>query len=229
MTFDEANLVPCAGVLPAAVLAQRLDVAGVVEDRLTLPRDGAFSGTKAMIVVGSMLAGGDSIDDTAVMRTGALPDLFTDTRAPSTVGTWLRSFRWHNVRQLDVVSRELLARLWQAGAGPSDLAAPMTIDLDSTIVQVHDRTKQGAKYGYTKVLGLHPQLAVDAATGQVLFGRLRGGNAGAARGAASFLAETVSRVRHAGASGQLTVRGACQVFCVSQSAFCQRCWLMRSG
>ena len=47
VTFDEANLVPCAGLLPAAVLAQRLDVAGVVEDRLTLPRDGAFSGTKA--------------------------------------------------------------------------------------------------------------------------------------------------------------------------------------
>jgi hypothetical protein len=35
--------------------------------------------------------------------------------------------------------------------------------------------------------------------------RLRGGSAGAARGA-SFLTETVSRVRDAGATGQLTVR-----------------------
>jgi hypothetical protein len=82
----------------------------------------------------------------------------------------------------------------------------MTIDVDSTIVEVHGRGKQGARYGYTKVLGYHPQLAVDAATGQVLFARLRGGNAGAARGAASFLTETVSRVRHAGCRGALTVR-----------------------
>ena len=40
----------------------------------------------------------------------------------------------------------------------------------------------------------------------VLFSRLRGGSAGAARGAKSFLTETVSRVRDAGATGQLTVR-----------------------
>jgi hypothetical protein len=30
--------------------------------------------------------------------------------------------KWSNVRQLDAISRELLARLWAAGAGPQDLA-----------------------------------------------------------------------------------------------------------
>jgi hypothetical protein len=40
----------------------------------------------------------------------------------------------------------------------------------------------------------------------VIFSRLRGGPAGAARGAKSFLTETISRLRHAGATGQLTVR-----------------------
>jgi len=68
------------------------------------------------------------------------------------------------------------------------------------------RAKQGAAFGYTKVRGYHPQLATCAETGQVLMSRLRGGAAGAARGAKSFLTETVSRVRHAGATGQLTVR-----------------------
>jgi len=43
-------------------------------------------------------------------------------------------------------------------------------------------------------------------TRQVLMSRLRGGSAGAARGAASFLTETISRVRGAGATGQLTSR-----------------------
>jgi len=95
---------------------------------------------------------------------------------------------------------------WGCGAGPADLTAPLTIDIDSTIVQVHGRAKQGAAFGYTRVRGYHPQLATCAETIQVLMSRLRGGSAGAARGAASFLTETVSRVRGAGATGQLTVR-----------------------
>ena len=206
VSFDETNLVPCAGLLPAAALAQRMDVAGLVDERLTLPRHGANGGVKAMTVIGSMLAGGDSIDDTSLLRSGALPRLFDLSRAPSTIGTWLRDFRWHNVRQLDAVSRELLARQWAAGAGPADLSAPLTFDLDSTIVAVFGRGKQGADFGYTKIRGYHPQLATIAETGQVAFCRLRGGAAGAARGAKSFLTETISRIRAAGATGELTVR-----------------------
>ncbi|WAX58330.1 IS1380 family transposase [Jatrophihabitans cynanchi] len=206
MSFDEPNLVPSAGLLPAAVLAQRIDLAGLVEARLRLGRHGANSGAKALTVIGAMLAGGDSIDDTGLLRAGALPKLFDVTRAPSTIGTWLRDFKWHNVRQLDAISRELLVRLWSAGAGPADLAAPMTIDVDSTIVPVFGRGKQGAAFGYTKVRGYHPQIATSAETGQVLFSRLRGGAAGAARGAKSFLTETFSRVRAAGATGELTLR-----------------------
>jgi hypothetical protein len=61
------------------------------------------------------------------------------------------------------------------------------MDLDSTIVALHGLAKQGAAFGYTRVRGYHPQLATCAQTGQVLMSRLRGGSAGAARGAASFL------------------------------------------
>ncbi|MGB9374124.1 MAG: IS1380 family transposase, partial [Jiangellales bacterium] len=103
MSFDESNLVPNAGLLPAAALAQRVDLAGLVDDRLRLARHGANSGTKALTVIGSMLAGGDSIDDVAVLRAGACSELFDATRAPSTIGTWLRAHKWSNVRQLDAV------------------------------------------------------------------------------------------------------------------------------
>ncbi len=72
-------------------------------------------------------------------------------------------------------------------------------------MEVQGRNMQGAAFGYTKVRG-YPQLATCALTGQVLMSRLRGGSAGAARGAASFLTETISRVRNAGATGQQTVR-----------------------
>ena len=206
MSFTEKNLVPNAGLLPAAVLAQRIGLGELIDQRLRLASHGAHGGAKALTVIGSMLAGGDSIDDTALLRAGAGPGLFDATRAPSTVGSWLRAHKWSNVRELDAVSRELLARLWAAGAGPADLTAPLTIDLDSSIVPVYGRSKQGAAFGYTKVRGYHPQFATCASTGMVLFSRLRGGSAGAARGAKSFLTETVSRTRDAGVTGQLTVR-----------------------
>jgi len=203
-SFDEPNLVPCAGLLTAAALAQRVGLSTLVDQRVRLARHGANSGTKALTVIGSMLAGGDSIGDTAVMRSGALPELFDHTRAPSTLGSWLRAFTWGHVRQLDAVSGELLTRLWAAGGGPQDLTAPLMIDVDSTIVECFGVKKHGAAFGYTKTRGYHPQVAT--VNGQVVFSRLRGGNAGAARGAESLLTETVSRVRGAGASGQLTVR-----------------------
>jgi hypothetical protein len=126
--------------------------------------------------------------------------------APSTLGTFLRSFRWGHVRQLDAVSRRLLARAWGAGAGPG--AEPFTLDLDSTICETYGFAKHGGRHhGYTHVRGYHPLLAVAAGTGDVLHARLRGGTANSGRGAGSFLAETIERVRAAGASGALTVRG----------------------
>jgi Transposase DDE domain group 1 len=208
VTFDETNLVPNAGLIAPAALAQRLGIAGLIRQRVRLPKGpgAANSDAKALTVLGSMLAGGDSIDDTDVLRAGAAPELFDDVRAPSTIGTWLRAFNWGNVRQLDAVCRESLKRAWTAGLGPDDLSAPMTIDIDSTIRQTYGLQKQGCAFGYTKVRGYHPLLATLSQTGEALHVRLRGGNAGSARGAASFVAETISRVRDAGATGPLTIR-----------------------
>ena len=126
-------------------------------------------------------------------------------KAPSTPGTFLRSFRWGHVRQLDRVSRELLARAWAAGVGPGD--GPLTIDLDSTICETYGLAKEGARHhGYTGKRGYHPLLAIAAGTGDVLMSRLREGRANTARGAAHFLRETVGPVRYAGANGRLTLR-----------------------
>jgi hypothetical protein len=207
-TFDEDNLLPNGGLVVPAALAQRLGVAELIDERVHLPADApgrAASGAKAMTVIGAMLAGADSIDDVAVLRAGAAAEVFDDTRAPSTVGTWLRGFRWSTVRQLDAASRTLLARAWDAGLGP-DLEADLTLDLDSTICQAYGVAKQGVRFGYTGVRGLHPLVATLAGTDEVVHSRMRGGNAGAARGAGSFTRETIARVRDAGATGALTIR-----------------------
>ena len=158
-------------------------------------------------LVASALAGGDCIDDADVLRAGGTARVLGFTaKAPSTLGMFLRSFRWGHVRQLDRVSRELLARVWvRPVPGPGD--APFTIDLDSTICETYGLAKEGARHhGYTGARGYHPLLAVAAGTADVLLARLREGRANTARGAAHFLRETVGRVRYCGARGQLTVR-----------------------
>ena len=142
-------------------------------------------------------------------------------KAPSTLGTFLRSFRWGHVRQLDRVSRQLLARAWAAGAGPGD--DPLSIDLDSTLCETYGVCKEGARHhGYTGQRGYHPLLAVAAGTGDVLMARLRKGRANTARGAAHFLRETVGRVRYAGGTGQLTVRADSGFYTHALVAVCRK-------
>ncbi len=208
IAFDDHRLVANAGLILPATLAQHLGLPQLVDRRLDLgdAPGRANTGDKMMTLVASALAGGDCIDDADVLRTGGTArTLGVTVKAPSTLGTFLRSFRWGHVRQLDRGSRELLARAWAAGAGPGD--APLTIDLDSTVCETYGLGKEGARHhGYTGQRGYHPLLAIAAGTGDVLMARLRRGRANTARGAAHFLRETIARVRHAGASGQLTVR-----------------------
>jgi hypothetical protein len=127
-----------------------------------------------------------------------------DTVASTTVGHWLRDVSFGHVRQLDRVAEMMLTRAWAAGAGPGDEL--LKVDVDSTIVEVHGKTKQGAAYGYTKQLSLHPLLAVRADTGEVLHLRTRTGSANTARGVVRFVAETYGRIRRAGATGPVLWR-----------------------
>ena len=172
----------------------------LVQERLDLGNAPGRANTGDTLVA-SALAGGDCIDDADALRTGGTARTLGGTvKAPSTLGTFLRSFRWGHVRQLDRVSRELLARAWATGAGPGD--GPLTIDLDSTICETYGLAKEGARHhGYTGKRGYHPLLAIAAGTGDVLMCRLREGRANTARGAAHFLRETVGRVRRPGPAG----------------------------
>ena len=221
---DDHRLVSNAGLILPVTLAQRLGLRELVDGHVDLGNapGRANTGDKMLTLVASALAGGDCIDDADVLRTGGTAGAIgCVVKAPSTLGTFLRSFRWGHVRQLDRVSRELLARAWAAGAGPGD--GPLTIDLDSTICETYGLTKEGAgHHGYTGQRGYHPLLAVAAGTGDVLMARLREGRSNTARGAAHFLQETVGRVRHAGAKGQLTMRADSGFYTHAIVAVCRK-------
>ena len=193
IAFDDHRLVANAGLLLPVTLAHHLGLSQLVQERLDLGNapGRANTGDKVMTLVASALAGGDCIDDADALRTGGTARTLGGTvKAPSTLGTFLRSFRWGHVRQLDRVSRELLARAWATGAGPGD--SPLTIDLDSTICETYGLAKEGARHhGYTGKRGYHPLLAIAAGTGDVLMCRLREGRANTARGAAHFLIEAI--------------------------------------
>ena len=170
IAFDDHRLVNNAGLILPATLAQHVGLRELVDRHLDLgdAPGRANAGDKMLTLVASALAGGDCIDDTDALRAGGTVGVLgCVVKAPSTLGTFLRSFRWGHVRQLDRVSRELLARAWAAGAGPGD--APFTIDLDSTICETYGLAKEGARHhGYTGKRGYHPLLAVAAGTGDVL-------------------------------------------------------------
>ena len=124
--------------------------------------------------------------------------------APSTLGTFLRSFTFEHVRQLEAVVGKALERAWSLGAGPG--RARLVVDVDSTVCEVVGPTKAGAAFGYTKVLGYHPLLATRADTGEILHARMRTGSANTQRGAKRFVEDLVARVRRAGAAGEIVVR-----------------------
>ena len=145
VAFDDPRLVANAGLLLPITLAHHLGLGELVDRHVDLGEAAgrANAGDKMLTLVASALAGGDCIDDADVLRAGGTARVLGCTvKAPSTLGTFLRSFRWGHVRQLDRVSRELLARAWAAGAGPRSLNnhGPLTIDLDSTVCETYRLT-----------------------------------------------------------------------------------------
>ena len=207
VVFDDARAVANAGLALVAMCSKALGIEDAANELVDLGGCAGASrpGRKVLTLLHAMVIGGDCIDDVEVLRSGSTGQVLGHrVMAPSTCGTFLRSFTFGHVRQLDRLFATILTRAWEAGAGPGD--GPMTLDLDSTICEVHGYHKQGAAYGYTKQLGYHPLLATRADTGEILHIRARGGSVGSGRGAQRFIEETVARIRRAGACGPLTLR-----------------------
>src|SRR5262245_12673021 len=202
-SFDEANLASRAGLVPVMGLAGRAGLMGLVRRHVAIAAaSGVNAEVKAGCLVAGMAAGADSIDDMDVLRHGAMPDLFDGVRAPSTLGSFLRAFTWGNVRQLEKVSRLLLADLASRSPllpGAGELAF---IDVDSTQRRVYGHAKQGAAFGHTKIQGktvlvrglnaLTATICTPDAAPVVAAARLRGGNANTGRGAASLITQAVT-------------------------------------
>jgi hypothetical protein len=117
----------------------------LIAQRLTLIGDGAANpAAKVACLVARMVAGADSIDDMDLLRHRGMARLFAGVRAPSTLGTFLRSFSFGHVRQLDSIAEGLpqnLAAHTPLLPGADQIA---WVDADDT-VRGHPRVRQAGR------------------------------------------------------------------------------------
>ena len=218
--FDDPNLVSCAGLVPALALARSAGLDELARDHLSVPSDkGANAGLKVTSLVAGMVAGADSIDDMALLRHGAMGRVFTNAYAPSTLGSFLRSFTFGHVRQLDAVASRFLVRLGAQAPliAVDELSSQRAmVDIDDTIIEVHGYAKQGASYGYSGVRGLNALLATVSSKDTapvVVAQRLRKGSCGSPRGAKRLVADALKTL------AQLPGRSSSRPLVRADSAF----------
>ncbi len=216
-SFDDPNLVSHAGLVPVMALAQRARLADLVAEHV---RPGGGCGVNAHVkvpcLVAGMAAGADSIDDMGLLRHGAMDALFGGVRAPSTLGSHLRSYTWGNVSQLEKAGREFLIALARRAPLLPGAGTLAFIGIDSMQKRVYGHNKQGAKFGHTKIQGksllvrglnaLAAVVSTPLAAPVIAATRLRGGNAASARGAAGLAAQAIGTAREAGCTGTIVVR-----------------------
>lgn len=216
-SFDDPNLVSHCGLVPVMGLAQRAGLGSLVAGHV---RPGGACGVNAAVkvpcLVAGMAAGADSIDDMGLLRHGAMSALFGGIRAPSTLGSHLRSYTWGNVAQLEKASREFLAELARQSPLLPGAETLAFIDIDSMQKRVYGRQKQGARFGHTKIQGksllvrglnaLAGVISTPLAAPVIGATRLRGGNAASARGAAGIAAQVIGTARDCGCTGTIIVR-----------------------
>ena len=207
-TFDEPNLVSAAGLVPLMALSGKAGLRALADERLSVPTDkGANAGLKVTSLVAGMAAGADSIDDMALLRHGGMGKVFTGAYAPSTLGSFLRSFTFGHVRQADAVASRFLLNLAEHTellGGMAD-SGTVLVDIDDTIVEVHGYHKQGAAFGYSGVRGLDALLATvstDQVAPVIAAQRLRKGSVGSPRGAARLATDTLALIGRSHLAGR---------------------------
>jgi Transposase DDE domain group 1 len=216
-SFDDPNLVSQAGLVPVMALAGRAGLGELVAEHVRPDGEcGVNAHLKVPCLVAGMVAGADSIDDMDLLRHGAMGMLFGGLRAPSTLGSHLRSYTWGNVSQLEKAGREFLAELARRAPLLPGAETLAFIDIDSMQKRVYGHKKQGARFGHTKIQGksllvrglnaLAATISTPLPAPVIAATRLRGGNAASARGAASLATRAIATARECGCTVMIIVR-----------------------
>jgi hypothetical protein len=181
VTADGVGIVSHAG---AGLLRELADSTGLVEgwtEALAGTYRGGWEHAPGRVLTDLAVAiadGARSISDLAGMRDQ--PGLFGPVASTATAWRTLDRVGVDELGWMRQARATARAKAWAAGAAP-DLALPLTIDIDATIVTAHSE-KTDATPTWKKTFGFHPLMAFldrpEVSGGEALAGILRPGNAG---------------------------------------------------
>jgi len=192
--FRQEQLTSHAGTVLLHDFAQRLGVAGVLDDELQVKvRERGYGEGQAIGgLIYNLVLGGEHLSDLDVLRGDRGTQELVEAEAilaPTTAGEFLRKFDIGDVQDLQRVHLRLQQRV-----RPHQRATTCTIDLDSSIYEQTSTRKEGSTKAYNGEVGYHPLFAFWAEEGELLFSHLRRGSAHTARNIKWFLREMLKRV-----------------------------------
>lgn len=171
-------------------LPQIIDITVKVKER-----ERGYKESEAILaLMVSVITGGECLDDLLALREEeAFKTIWRhgDIPHPTTMGDFLRRFDLGHIRQLDSVNAQAFNKIYSA----SEKLFAITMDIDSTLDEVHGTKKEGAKWTYTGIKALNPLMCFIRENGDWLHSRLRSGNTYTSDGAVSFIRESYHKVK----------------------------------
>lgn len=132
---------------------------------------------KVLVHAALMLAGGgESCADIEHLRLQS--DLFGSVPSDSTVFRTFHEIGATTRSGIAVAMAEMRAKVWSRSSATTG-SSPVILDIDASLVEIHTDGKEQAGPTYKGGFGFHPMFCFADATGEVLSGILRPGNAGA--------------------------------------------------
>lgn len=183
-----------AGLVLVRELTQMLGLFELLDEITVKKRRRGYSPAQAILALcETLIAGGDCLDDVALLRADSAQELLRGHGLPdpTTLGRFLARFNLGHLGQFNRALDRLFARVH-----PLLEREEVTLDLDATLIEHHGPvgSRQGTRGTYTGKIAWHPLLCFVGETGEWLHGRLRNGHAAASRGSKRFLAECLRRL-----------------------------------
>jgi len=193
---DTTSIVSYGGGVLIDEFIHKLSLPQMIDTTLKVKvRERGYRESEAVLgLVISMITGGVCLDDLVVLREeDAFKEIWRhgEIPHPTTMGDFLRRFDLGHIRQLESVHAQALRKVYDS----SQRMPTITLDIDSTLNEIHGSKKQGAKWAYTGIRALHPLLCFIRENADWLHSRLRSGNVHTSDGAVSFIRECYHKVK----------------------------------
>jgi len=171
------QVVAHVGLHALGSFADRLEVGPSLSTRISVAGSRPPLHDRGKVLVQAMLmlaGGGEACAD--IERLRSQPTLFGAVASDSTLYRTVRSIDAATLAGLWEAMAEARGQVWRRSSATTG-KAPVVLDLDASLVDIHSENKQGTAANYKHGFGFSPMFCFADATGEALAGRLRPGNA----------------------------------------------------